>query len=63
MSDHHQKMIRFSLDHIIFVEQQVRAIDAEISRKIVGAGSNKRSIYYRAFPALSMIAPPAFSPK
>ena len=38
MLDHHRMMIRFSLDHIIFVEQQVRAIDAEISRKIVGAG-------------------------
>ncbi len=52
MSDHHRMMIRFSLDHIIFVEDQVRAIDAEISRKIVGAGLQQAFDLLQSIPGV-----------
>lgn len=34
MSDHHRTMIRFSVEHLQFLEQQLQAIDAEILKKI-----------------------------
>jgi transposase len=38
MSDHHRKMIRFSLEHLRFLEQQILELDEEIAAKIREAG-------------------------
>jgi transposase len=38
MSDHHRKMIRFSLEHLRFLEQQILELDEEIATKIREAG-------------------------
>jgi transposase len=38
MSDHHRKMIRFSLEHLRFLEQQILELDEEIAAKIQQAG-------------------------
>jgi transposase len=38
MSDHHRKMIRFSLEHLRFLEQQISELDEEIAAKIREAG-------------------------
>jgi transposase len=38
MSDHHRTMIRFSLDHLKFLEQQLQEIDRAILRKINESG-------------------------
>ena len=38
MSDHHRKMIRFSLEHLKFLEQQILQLDEEIVLKIEQLG-------------------------
>jgi hypothetical protein len=38
MSDHHRKMIRFSLEHLRFLEQQILQLDEEIISKIQQLG-------------------------
>jgi transposase len=38
MSDHHRKMIRFSLEHLKFLEQQILQLDEEIVSKIQQLG-------------------------
>jgi transposase len=38
MSDHHRKMIRFSLEHLKFLEQQILELDQEIGVKIQQLG-------------------------
>jgi len=35
MSDHHRQLIRFSIEHLVFLEGQVERIDQEIRRKIL----------------------------
>ncbi len=41
MSDHHRKMIRYSLEHMRFVEEQVAELDRDIAEKIREAGLEK----------------------
>jgi len=38
MREHHRKMIRYSLDHMRFIEEQVEKIDADIEAQIQEAG-------------------------
>lgn len=38
MSDHHRKIIRYSLEHLRFLEDQVAALDGDIAEKIRQAG-------------------------
>ncbi len=49
MSNHHRTMIRLSIDHLRFLEQQLQQIDGEILRKINEAG------FDRAFQLLQSI--------
>src|SRR5215471_754065 len=38
MSDHHRQMIRYSLKHLEFVEEQIGELDLAIAKKIKAAG-------------------------
>jgi transposase len=38
MSDHHRTLIRFSLDHLVFLEAQIQRIDDEVVQRISMAG-------------------------
>jgi hypothetical protein len=38
MSDRHRRMIRYSLQHLAFLEQQSRQLDDEILRHVKAAG-------------------------
>ena len=38
MSDHHRSLIRFSLDHLLFLEGQIESIDAAVVQKISSSG-------------------------
>lgn len=42
MSDHHRKMIRYSLEHMRFLEEQIDDIDREIEAKIHEAGLDRQ---------------------
>ena len=51
MSEHHRRLIRYSVEHLAFLEDQVAKIDTEIRRKILEAGfSRKLSNYSRSSP-------------
>jgi transposase len=38
MSDHHRRMIRYSVDHMRFLEEQIAQLDKEIAARIREAG-------------------------
>ena len=38
MSDHHRRMIRYSVDHMRFLEEQIEQLDQDIVVKIQEAG-------------------------
>ena len=38
MSDHHRRMIRYSVDHMCFLEEQIEQLDQDITAKIREAG-------------------------
>jgi len=38
MSEHHRQLIRYSIEHLVFLENQVTKIDHQIRRKILEAG-------------------------
>jgi hypothetical protein len=38
MSEHHRQLIRYSIEYLVFLEDQVTKIDKEIRRKILEAG-------------------------
>jgi hypothetical protein len=57
MSDHHRTMIRFSVEHLQFLEQQLQTIDAEILKKINEAGLEESSNCCKASPVFSKIRP------
>jgi transposase len=52
MSDHHRTMIRFSLEHMRFLEEQLAAIDELIRRKIHEAGYEEQWELLRTLPAV-----------
>ncbi len=52
MTEHHRRMIRFSLDHLEFLEKQVIEIDAFILQKIAEAGYQQQWELLRTLPAV-----------
>jgi transposase len=56
MTDHHRMMIRFSLDHLQFLEEQLASIDEQIRRKIQEAGYEKQWELLRTLPAVEQNA-------
>ena len=52
MNEHHRRMIRFSLDHMAFLEEQLTEIDRLIREKIQQAGNNKQWGLLRTVPAV-----------
>ena len=42
MSEHHRKMIRYSLSHMKFIEEQIQEIDEAIAAKIHEAGLDRQ---------------------
>ena len=52
MTDHHRMMIRFSLEHMRFLEEQLAEIDEQIRRKIHAAGYTKQWELLRSLPAV-----------
>ena len=52
MSDHHRRMIRFSLEHMRFLEEQLAEIDQLIHSKIQEAGYETQFQLLRTLPAV-----------
>jgi transposase len=52
MNEHHRRMIRFSLDHMAFLEEQLTEIDRLIREKIQQAGYQKQWELLRTLPAV-----------
>ena len=52
MSSHHRLMIRFSLEHLRFLEDQIHQLDEEISNKIREAGHEKQWELLQTVPAV-----------
>ena len=56
MTAHHRMMIRFSLAHMQFLEEQLTEIDNEIAKKIEQAGHTKQWELLRTLPAVNQNA-------
>ena len=52
MSDHHRKMIRYSLAHMKFLEEQIVEIDDEIKAKIGAAGMDRQWELLQTIPGI-----------
>jgi transposase len=52
MNEHHRRMIRFSLDHMAFLEEQLTEIDRLIREKIQQAGYHQQGELLRTLPAV-----------
>src|SRR5579859_8035684 len=52
MSDHHRMMIRFSLEHLRFLEEQVFQLDEQIRNKIHEAGYDQQWDLLQTLPAV-----------
>jgi transposase len=52
MSEHHRRMIRFSLDHMAFLEEQLTQIDQLIQEQIRQSGYEKQWELLRTLPAV-----------
>jgi transposase len=52
MSDHHRRMIRFSLEHLRFLEQQLEQMDSEIEQQIRAAGLEEKWKLLQSVPGL-----------
>ena len=52
MTDHHRMMIRFSLEHLRFLEEQMLTLDDVIRNQIVEAGWSKEWELLRSLPAV-----------
>lgn len=56
MTDHHRRMIRFSLEHLRFLEEQITDMDDVIREKIAEAGWTKELELLRSLPAVDQNA-------
>ena len=63
MSDHHRKMIRYSLSHMKFIEEQIADVDKEITAKIHEAGLDREYELLHTVPGVRNAALPVFWPK
>lgn len=52
MSEHHRKLIRYSLSHMSFVEDQIQELDQDIAAKIQEAGLDKQLNLLRTIPGV-----------
>lgn len=52
MSDHHRKLIRYSLEHMRFLEEQMAELDRDIAEKIQAAGLERESQLLRTVPGV-----------
>lgn len=52
MSDHHRKMIRYSLAHMKFIEEQIEEIDREIAAQIQQAGMEQSWANLQTLPGV-----------
>lgn len=52
MSEHHRKMIRYSLSHMKFIEEQIQEIDEAIAAKIHEAGLDRQWENLQTVPGL-----------
>jgi len=52
MSEHHRKMIRYSLEHMKFLEEQIVEIDKEIKTKIHEAGMDREWELVQTIPGV-----------
>ena len=52
MSDHHRRMIRYSVDHMRFLEEQIEQLDQDIVAKIQEAGLEPRWQLLQSVPGV-----------
>lgn len=52
MSDHHRRMIRYSLSHMKFIEEQIAEIDEEIAARIHAAGLDRQWELLQSVPGV-----------
>jgi transposase len=52
MNEHHRRMIRFSLEHLQFLENQIAALDREIEQQIERAGLSRQWEALRSIPGI-----------
>jgi transposase len=52
MSDHHRRMIRYSLAHLRFLEEQLKELDGDIMAQIEAAGLDKSWEELRSIPGI-----------
>jgi transposase len=52
MSDHHRRMIRYSLKHLKFLEEQIGELDSDIAEKIAEAGLNRQWELIQTVPGI-----------
>jgi transposase len=52
MSDHHRRMIRYSLEHLKFLEEQLQQMDRDIAEQIRAAGLEEQWRLLRTVPGL-----------
>ena len=60
LDGHYRMLIKLSLEHLAFLEQQLQQIDAEILLRVNGLSFGRRSNCCRRFPVSSRTEPPAF---
>ena len=51
MNAHHRQMIRYSLEHMQFIEQQIIQLDKDIAQKIRETGLETNGNCCKAYPA------------
>jgi hypothetical protein len=56
MSEHHRMMIRFSVEHLRFLEEQIIVLDEEIGKKMMEAGYVREWELLRSLPAVDQNA-------
>lgn len=56
MSDHHRRMVRFSLEHMRFLEEQITQLDQAIDAQIVQAGLVEQRRLVQTVPGMQAIS-------
>ena len=56
LRDHHRSLLRYSLDHLAFLEQQVDSIDQEVLRLIEASGYQDRFELLQSIPGIQEVS-------
>jgi transposase len=56
LRDHHRRMLRYSLEHLAFLEQQIGTIDAEVLQLIGERGYQKPFELLQTIPGIQEIS-------